>query len=250
LIAVAPVLRPSCMPHGPIAPLAVKLIAGRGAGDQRRRPRPGRPGAVDVPWRASGAGPGPGHELTDGGGRRPWIIQRAGPRQAARPRERHGRAGRLRFSSPGRGRTWLPGASAPYPGITLSDAGGQGERTRTRRSGAVQAGWCFTLTPYRTRRSVAATSLLERSRSLSRCLRLVLRCGLARPAAGQHGQQAARLVAVPDRDGARPGVPAAALSMPTCTPARNSPRSAAPMRTRMTASYQSGTGSRGPLGAG
>jgi hypothetical protein len=37
--------------------------------------------------------------------------------------------------------------------------------------------------------------------SLTRCLRLVLRCGLARPAAGQ---QAAPLVAVPDRDGERP----------------------------------------------
>jgi hypothetical protein len=45
---------------------------------------------------------------------------------------RHGRAGRLRFSSPGRGRTSLPGASVPCPGVTLSDAGGQGERTRTR----------------------------------------------------------------------------------------------------------------------
>jgi len=38
----------------------------------------------------------------------------------ARPRERHDRAGRLRFSSPGRGRTSLPGAPAPYPGVTLS----------------------------------------------------------------------------------------------------------------------------------
>ena len=36
---------------------------------------------------------------------------------------------------------------------------------------------------------------------LTRCVRLVLRCGLARPAAGQLDQQAARLVAVPDRDG-------------------------------------------------
>jgi len=36
------------------------------------------------------------------------------PRQAAKPWERHGRAGRLRFSSPGRGRTWLPGASLPF----------------------------------------------------------------------------------------------------------------------------------------
>jgi hypothetical protein len=119
--------------------------ADRGSRRRRRaaQTRPGRPGAVDVPWLASGAGPEPGHELTDGGGRRPWIIRRAGPRQAAKPWERHGRAGRLRFSSPGRGRTWLPGASAPHPGITLSDAGGQGERTRTRRSGVShgRSGW-------------------------------------------------------------------------------------------------------------
>ena len=33
------------------------------------------------------------------------------------------------------GRTSLPGASAPGPGVTRSDAGGQGERTRTRRYG-------------------------------------------------------------------------------------------------------------------
>ena len=50
---------------------------------------------------------------------------------------RHGRAGRLRFSSPGRGRTSLPGASVPCPRVTLSDAGGQGERRRTRRYGDV-----------------------------------------------------------------------------------------------------------------
>jgi len=50
---------------------------------------------------------------------------------------RHGRAGRLRFSSPGRGRTSLPGASVPCPRVTLSDAGGQGERRWTRRYGDV-----------------------------------------------------------------------------------------------------------------
>jgi hypothetical protein len=44
-------------------------------------------------------------------------------------------------------------------------------------------------------------SLRERSRSLTRCLRLVLRRGLARLAAGQ---QAARLVAVLGRDGECP----------------------------------------------
>jgi len=38
----------------------VKLIAGRGSGDEPRRPRPGRPGAVDVPGLRPGAGPNPG----------------------------------------------------------------------------------------------------------------------------------------------------------------------------------------------
>jgi hypothetical protein len=63
LIAVAPVLRQSCMQRGPIPP-AVKLIAGRGSGDERRRPRPGRPGAVDVPGLHPGQAPNPGYELT------------------------------------------------------------------------------------------------------------------------------------------------------------------------------------------
>ena len=84
--------------------LAVKLIAGHSAGGERAGSRPGRPDAAGVPWLAFGSGPEPGHEPTDGQGRRPWIIQRTGPRQPATPRERHGRAGRLQFSSPGRGR--------------------------------------------------------------------------------------------------------------------------------------------------
>jgi hypothetical protein len=98
--------------HGP---LAVKLIAGHGAGGGRRGPRPGR--CDQVP------NLGTSSRTAGDAGSRPWIIQRTGPRQAARPRERHGRAGRLRFSSPGRGRTSLPGAPAPFPGVTLRDEG-------------------------------------------------------------------------------------------------------------------------------
>jgi hypothetical protein len=59
--------------------------------------------------------------------------------------------------------------------------------------------------------------------------------GLARPAAGE---QAAWLVAVPDRDGERP---AAVPSTPTCMPARNSSRPATPTRTYRTASHRSAT---------
>jgi hypothetical protein len=103
-------------------------------GSRRRRRAAGIPAGTPRcrrrPWPVSGSGPGPGHELLDGWGRRPLIIQRPGPRQAAGPRERHGGAGRLRFSSPAR---WLPGAPAPCPGITLSDTGGQGERAHCRR---------------------------------------------------------------------------------------------------------------------
>ena len=42
-------------------------------------------------------------------------------------------AGRLRFSSPGRGRTSLPGAFASGPGVTLSNTGRHGERAHCRR---------------------------------------------------------------------------------------------------------------------
>jgi hypothetical protein len=70
---------------------------------------------------------------------RPWIIQRAGPVRWPGPgTSRQGRPAAVQFA--GRGRTWLPGASAPCPGVTLSDASGQGERTRTRLSVTVTAG--------------------------------------------------------------------------------------------------------------
>jgi hypothetical protein len=97
--------------HGP---MAVKPIAGHGAGGGRQEPGP------DAATRSQ-----PGHEFPDGRGRRQSALDHPAdrPRQAARPRERHDRAGRLRFSSPGRGRTSLPGGPALYPGVTLSDEG-------------------------------------------------------------------------------------------------------------------------------
>ena len=39
----------------------------------------------------------------------------------------------LRFRSPTPGRTWLPGAPALCPDVTLSDVGGHGERAHFRR---------------------------------------------------------------------------------------------------------------------
>jgi hypothetical protein len=81
-----------------------------------------------------------------------------------------------------------------------------------------------------------ATSLRERSRSIPDPMPAVVRrCGLARPAAGE---QAAWLVAVPDRDGERP---AAVPSTLTCMPARNSSRPATLTRTYRTASHRSAT---------
>lgn len=52
-------------------------------------------------------------------------------------------------------------------------------------------GWCLMLTPHRPGCSVAATSLRERSRSMTQCLWLVVRCGLARPAAGHQAVRVA-----------------------------------------------------------
>jgi hypothetical protein len=138
------------------------LIAGRGAGtpsvvhaarahgapggeadrrSRRRRraagTRPGHRDAVSILGLYPGQVPDPGTSSRTARDAGPLIIQRPGPRQAARPRERHGGAGRPRFSSPAR---WLPGAPAPCPGVTLSHTGGQGERAHCR-SVSVKHGW-------------------------------------------------------------------------------------------------------------
>jgi hypothetical protein len=128
-IAGTPVLRPlACRADS--WPLEVKLVAGHAAGGSR----PGRRDAADVLSLYTGSGSGPGHELTDGRGHRPWIIQRAGPVRRPGPgTSRQGQPAAVQFAR-GRGRAWLPGACPLCPGVTLSDAGGQRERTRTRRS--------------------------------------------------------------------------------------------------------------------
>jgi hypothetical protein len=87
-------------------PLTVRLAAGHDAGDEWQRPRPGHFDAVDLP------------------GQYPCQA----PDLGVSPGNVTAVAGQLRFSPPGRGRTWLPGASVPYPGITLSDESEQGER--------------------------------------------------------------------------------------------------------------------------
>jgi hypothetical protein len=74
LTAVAPVLRPSCVTHGPMAP-GGEADRGHSAGSDAGGCRD----AVDVPWPVSGSGP------------RKWARApgRPGSRQAAKPREHH-----------------------------------------------------------------------------------------------------------------------------------------------------------------
>jgi hypothetical protein len=68
--------------------LAVKLIAGHGAGDEQREPLPGRPDAGDDLALRPGLAPNPGTSL-----RRPWVIQRAEYPSDGQARGHHGRAG-------------------------------------------------------------------------------------------------------------------------------------------------------------
>jgi hypothetical protein len=63
-------------------------------------------------------------------------------------------------------------------------------------SGDVQADWFLMLRPHRTGRSVAATSLCERSRSPAGACGWYFALALRDRATGQNGQQAAQLVAL------------------------------------------------------
>lgn len=105
--AGTPPVEHAAQTHGP---LTVRLAAGHDAGDERQRPRPGHFDAVDLPGQYPCQAPDPGVS--------PGNVTAV--------------ASQLRFSPPGRRRTWLPGASAPYLGITLSDESEQGERAHSR----------------------------------------------------------------------------------------------------------------------
>ena len=155
LIAVALVLRQSCMPRRLMVPGGE---ADRGSRRGRRGPGRDAPvpsassACIRVRSRTPGASSRAMGTLPLVG---PWIIQRPGPRQAARPGERHGRADRLWFSSSACGRTWLPGASALCPGVTLSDTEGQ----ENARGAAVlaQGSVVGTAVPCRTERPFCRT---------------------------------------------------------------------------------------------
>ena len=119
-------------------PLAVKLIAGRGARASGRSGLDARmPPAAGVRGRTPGQARFPGGclETADdrGDARQPGLIQRTRFRLAAGPPERRGGAGQCEPGSPWRRSVRLPGASVPCPAVTLSDRGGLGERTRSRR---------------------------------------------------------------------------------------------------------------------
>ncbi len=103
--------------------LTAKLIAGYDAGGERRKPGQDGPDAAGV----LDLDPGPRWALP--------LDHPAGPDLAGGPaRERWGRAGRCGPGRQGEGGCGCPELPSPYSGITLSEEGGQGERTRTRRS--------------------------------------------------------------------------------------------------------------------
>jgi hypothetical protein len=109
--------------------LAVKLIADRRPRRRAAGTRPGR-NDVDVLGLHPGQVPDPGTS--------PWTSGDAGPGSSSgadsvrQPSAGNVAVGPVGWSSSGHGRTWLPGTFAPRCGITLSDMGGQGERTRSR----------------------------------------------------------------------------------------------------------------------
>ncbi len=107
------------MPHGSVI-LAAKLIAGYDAEGERREPRPGRSGCRRCPRSDSLAGDGHHHPA----GRNP---------AGGHARERRGGAGRRGPGRQGAGGCGCPERPSSYSAITLSDEGGQRERTRTRR---------------------------------------------------------------------------------------------------------------------
>ena len=108
--------RPSCAPHG-----SVILDGEAGRGSRRRGEREPRPGCLDA---AEARGRAPGRpdcrpcarrpRAIGGDGRQPGLIQRPGLRLAAGPRNVGAAARRVRTLT----------------AVTLSDTGGQGERTR------------------------------------------------------------------------------------------------------------------------
>lgn len=67
-------------------------------------------------------------------GHHPWIIQRVRTRQAAQPGNAGAEPAAAARAAKAKGGCGGPVLPPPYSGTTLSEEGGQGERTRTRRS--------------------------------------------------------------------------------------------------------------------
>ena len=94
--------------------------------------RCGRNSRTSPGWSAADRMPGDPGDPGQAEGCQPGIIQRARLRQALRPRNVVAEPASA-FPVAGRSKVRLPGMSAPRHAVTLSDAGGQGERAHCRR---------------------------------------------------------------------------------------------------------------------
>ena len=123
-VALAPPSAGACRTGSVI--LTAKLTAGHDAEGKRREPPPGRSGCRQCP-RSGIPGrrwaPTPDHPVS----RNP---------ASGHARDRHGGTGRRGPGRQGAGGCGRPERPSSYSGITLSDEGGQGKRTGTRRYGA------------------------------------------------------------------------------------------------------------------
>jgi hypothetical protein len=102
--------------------LTAQLTVDHDAADERRNPCQDDLGAADVIDLDSD--PEMGTALK--------VIQRTGPRQAAMPGVRRGRADRRGLGRQGARGCGYPEHPSSCSGITLSDEGGQGERAHSR----------------------------------------------------------------------------------------------------------------------
>ena len=123
--------RVSCLLHGGLSPLRRTWSRVHGAGDERE-PRPGRPDAAGPQgWIPDGRDAGRVHGdpgRSGPGGRTPARDHPAGAPGTSRW------GSPVRSRSPGRRRCGCPARPHPNPAVTLSDMGGRGERSPSRRS--------------------------------------------------------------------------------------------------------------------
>ena len=129
--------RVSRLLHRSLSPLRRTWSRVHGAGDERE-PRPGRPDAAGPQgWIPDGRDAGRVHGdpgRSGPGGRTPARDHPAGPAPGT---SRWGSP--VRSRSPGRRRCGCPARPHPNPAVTLSDMGGRGERSPSRRYDRISA---------------------------------------------------------------------------------------------------------------